>query len=469
MRRVDELLLRLPEITPVGTGWLAWRIRAAVAAGHADEACRLLDQADAAAASGDGAGQADSPDLAMARAVVAEHVGDVTGLHACADRLLTPVEQAGLSPCAIVRAHGWRIRAAVWAGEPEQARTALRELDQAAVGAEPEAAVDIALARAWVAWLDGDISGVAETVAAVERDVGDSGSGAAELALLAGSAHRERNQLAKAVPLLEEAHDPRRHVLSPCRRRARSQRTRPLPPGLGALTWRRWNWWCQPVLRTRTCRPPIDLHLRSTEVKVRLDQGDVAGARATVRDAPPGADTQLLAARVALQEAPAQARELVEAVDPRVPRQAVEELLLRAQLPDAEPEDESAAVIEAISVGGPLGLVRTFLDEGPVLSRRLSQLALDHTDRTLGRLAALACHELALAPTRRRTGPIEQLTARELAVLRMLPLRMSNREMAAQLYISVNTLKTHIRAIYRKLDVPHRSAAVHRATALQLV
>ena len=51
----------------------------------------------------------------------------------------------------------------------------------------------------------------------------------------------------------------------------------------------------------------------------------------------------------------------------------------------------------------------------------------------------------------------------------MLPLRMSNREMAAQLYISVNTLKTHVRAIYRKLDAPHRSAAVRRATVLQLV
>ena len=45
---------------------------------------------------------------------------------------------------------------------------------------------------------------------------------------------------------------------------------------------------------------------------------------------------------------------------------------------------------------------------------------------------------------------------------------MSNREMAAQLYISVNTLRTHVRATDRKLDVPHRSAAVHRATALQL-
>jgi LuxR family maltose regulon positive regulatory protein len=215
--------------------------------------------------------------------------------------------------------------------------------------------------------------------------------------------------------------------------------------------------------------PTADAHLRTTEVKVRLGQGDAAGAQAALHHAPPGAETQLLAARVALQHAPAQARDLVEAVDARTPRQRVEALLLRAQLPDANPKDGPAAVVEAISVGGPLGLVRTFLDEGPTVSRQLSQLALHNTDRALGRLAAQACQELAQAPTRRQPPPIEQLTARELAVLRMLPLRMSNREMADQLYISVNTLKTHVRAIYRKLDVPHRSAAVHRANALQLV
>ena len=468
LRGVDELFLRLPEITPVSPGWSAWRIRAAVAAGRVDEACRLLDRADAAAVAAAGSGEVDSPDLVMARAAVAEHVGDVTGLLASADRLLTPVEQAGTSPCAIVRAHGWRVRAVVWAGEAEQARTALRELGQAAAGTEPEAAVDIALARAWVAWLDGDVSGVAATVAAVEANGGGSGSGSAELALLAGLAHRERNHLAKAVPLLDEARSlaaaSSHHVVAALAASELARCHRASGADMEAL---------ELVVSTRAAHPDlppaIDLHLRGTEVKVRLDQGDLAGARAAVRDGPPGADTQLLAGRVALQEAPTEARELAESVDPCVPRHAVEALLLRAQLPDADPADESAAVLEAISVGGPLGLVRTFLDEGPALNRRLSELALDHTDRTLGRLAALACRELALAPTRRQTGPIEQLTARELAVLRMLPLRMSNREMAAQLYISVNTLKTHVRAIYRKLDVPHRSAAVHRATALQLV
>ena len=470
LRRVDELLLRLPEITPVSPRWLAWRIRAAVAAGRVDEACRLLDQADAAAASAGGAGQADSPDLVMARAVVAEHLGDVAGLLACADRLLTPVERTGTSPCAIARAHGWRIRALVWAGEAEQARAALRELDQAAVGAAPEVAVDIALARAWVAWLDGDISARrGDRRGCRSATLGDSGSGSAELALLAGSAHRERNHLAKAVPLLEEAHTlaatSSHHVVAALAASELARCHRASGADMEAL---------ELVVSTRAAHPDlppaIDLHLRSTEVKVRLDQGDVAGAQAT---RPRRTTGSRHAAAGRAGGAPASPGAGPGArwrpSTPSAPRQAVEELLLRAQLPDAEPEDESAALIEAISVGGPLGLVRTFLDEGPALSRRLPELALDHTDRTLGRLAALACHELALAPTRRQTGPIEQLTARELAVLRMLPLRMSNREMAAQLYISVNTLKTHVRAIYRKLDVPHRSAAVHRATALQLV
>jgi len=468
LRRVDELMVRRPEITPAGPGWLAWRIRAAVSAGRVDEACRLLDRADAAARSANGAGHEDSPDLVMARAVVAEHLGEVTDLLTSADRLLTPGAQAGDSPGGVVRAHGWRVRARVWAGDADRAKSAMRELDKAAVGAEVEAAVDIVLARAWVAWCDGDISGVAETIAAREGDGGDRGSRTAELALLAGWARRERNHLAKAVPLLDEARSlaavHSHHVVAALAASELARCHRASGAGMEAL---------ELVASTRGAHPglppAIDLHLRGTEVMVRLDLGDVAGARAAVRDGPPGADTQLLAARVALKEAPSEARELVESVDPSAPRHVVETLLLRAQLPDAEPEDESAAVIEAISVGGALGLVRTFLDEGPALNRRLSDLALDHADRDVGHLAALACHELDLATTRRQTGPIEQLTARELAVLRMLPLRMSNREMAAQLYVSVNTLKTHVRAIYRKLDVPHRSAAVRRATALQLV
>jgi LuxR family maltose regulon positive regulatory protein len=48
-------------------------------------------------------------------------------------------------------------------------------------------------------------------------------------------------------------------------------------------------------------------------------------------------------------------------------------------------------------------------------------------------------------------------------VLRYLPSRLSNREIGAELYVSLNTIKSHLKTIYRKLDVEGREAAVRRA------
>ena len=58
---------------------------------------------------------------------------------------------------------------------------------------------------------------------------------------------------------------------------------------------------------------------------------------------------------------------------------------------------------------------------------------------------------------------VEDLTERELAVLRYLPSPMSQREIAEELYVSLNTVKTHCRAIYRKLGTGDRKAAVQAA------
>jgi LuxR family maltose regulon positive regulatory protein len=63
----------------------------------------------------------------------------------------------------------------------------------------------------------------------------------------------------------------------------------------------------------------------------------------------------------------------------------------------------------------------------------------------------------------------EELTPKELEVLRLLATRLSRREIAARLYVSLNTVKTHQRAVYRKLRVEHRSAAVSRARELGLL
>ena len=66
------------------------------------------------------------------------------------------------------------------------------------------------------------------------------------------------------------------------------------------------------------------------------------------------------------------------------------------------------------------------------------------------------------------TGP-ERLTERELAVLALLPAPLSQRELARNLFVSQNTMKTHLRAIYRKLGVDSRDEAVLRARSLRLL
>ena len=64
---------------------------------------------------------------------------------------------------------------------------------------------------------------------------------------------------------------------------------------------------------------------------------------------------------------------------------------------------------------------------------------------------------------------VEQLSEREVVVLRFLPTMMSNHEIASELFVSVNTVKTHLKSIYRKLDVTDRRDAVRRARERELL
>jgi LuxR family maltose regulon positive regulatory protein len=77
---------------------------------------------------------------------------------------------------------------------------------------------------------------------------------------------------------------------------------------------------------------------------------------------------------------------------------------------------------------------------------------------------------LRLAPrVQAQESLVEPLTERELAVLAYLPGRLRNQEIAADLFVSVNTVKTHLGNIYRKLGVTERNEAVDRATSLGLL
>ena len=79
-------------------------------------------------------------------------------------------------------------------------------------------------------------------------------------------------------------------------------------------------------------------------------------------------------------------------------------------------------------------------------------------------------------PAQRRPLPVpsaplvvEPLSEREREVLLLLAGMLSTAEIAAEMYLSVNTVKTHLRSIYRKLSAAHRGEAVRRARQLQLI
>ena len=105
---------------------------------------------------------------------------------------------------------------------------------------------------------------------------------------------------------------------------------------------------------------------------------------------------------------------------------------------------------------------------GPVL-RRDPELAGPH--RRL--LAPALGHEQLPAPARSADQPpvlmVEPLTEREREVLVHVSGMLNTAEVASEMYISVNTVKTHLRNIYRKLAAAHRSEAVRRARQLQLI
>jgi LuxR family maltose regulon positive regulatory protein len=123
----------------------------------------------------------------------------------------------------------------------------------------------------------------------------------------------------------------------------------------------------------------------------------------------------------------------------------------------------------AIALLAPSGHVRVFADEGPALVPLLRRLAVTgvHLDY-VGALLRAVGDGLPLAPDA-TGGLIDPLSNRELEVLRLVSVGLSNREISDQLFISVPTVKRHISTILEKLSANSRTQAVSVARSLQLI
>jgi LuxR family maltose regulon positive regulatory protein len=158
-------------------------------------------------------------------------------------------------------------------------------------------------------------------------------------------------------------------------------------------------------------------------------------------------------------------------------------LALQAIHHDAIGEKSAALdkLTTALNLAEPSGFIRLFADLGPQMFGLLKQLvrqnvALDYIGQIL---AAFRDDERAVVPEAadrptasprqpRRPSPpsqplVEPLTNRELDVLELLAQRLSNKEIAEKLFISGETIKSHLQNIFQKLEVSKRREAVEKA------
>jgi LuxR family maltose regulon positive regulatory protein len=175
----------------------------------------------------------------------------------------------------------------------------------------------------------------------------------------------------------------------------------------------------------------------------------------------------LLPARLALaHDRPDEALRLLDGLAPMVPRDQLAVDLLRARvLMTMDAALASDALNRAVELAVEDGFVLVFGEEGHAVARQARVVA-----EGLGSPAGtrLAIGLGAPPPSRARAGQLV-FSKREETVLRYLPSRLTNREIARECFMSVNTVKTHLKSIYAKLGVSTRSQAIDEARRLNLL
>ena len=180
----------------------------------------------------------------------------------------------------------------------------------------------------------------------------------------------------------------------------------------------------------------------------------------------------------------------------------LEALLLRAQMHAVLGDREArlADVDLALELAEPEGFISVFVEEGAPIAEALAILLdegrldgaapagalqagraragmahriLDASSQTQPAAVAGNEHCAGLVSSSLLAGeavqPVEPLTERELDVLRLMAEGLTYREIAAKLLISVNTVRSHVKAAYGKLNVNNRTKAIEAATLLRLL
>jgi LuxR family maltose regulon positive regulatory protein len=130
---------------------------------------------------------------------------------------------------------------------------------------------------------------------------------------------------------------------------------------------------------------------------------------------------------------------------------------------------------QALTLAKPGGFLQIFVDEGPPMARLLYKalsrgIAPEYVRRLLAAFPVAETEQTGPPDTPApQSDLIEPLSERELQVLELIAEGLTNPEIAARLFLALNTVKAHCGNIYGKLDVHSRTQAVARAQALGLL
>jgi LuxR family maltose regulon positive regulatory protein len=346
------------------------------------------------------------------------------------------------------RARGWQALAEAWHGDLTAAEKALGESRECGPGRDPGASCLAALASAQVSLARDDLAGA-------RKLLDDAGEHVAGRHQLPGEPH-----LSVVTALI----------------RARTVLADGDSTGARGL-----------VLRLRDTSAPDDPHLdwmlTLLDCEIALRTGDTGRARVTLASQADGpyrdrADSQLMLGRLLLTEgdftgALEAAQPVLDGAADGVTLQIKVAALLVAAVADRRlglTETAAELLEQALALAEPDDASRVFLDAGQPVRSAITVLV-PPTSRSAGFAGRILERFDTQLP--QGGGAPEQaevlLTDSELAVLRFLPSHLTNQEIAEALFLSINTVKTHLRSAYRKLGVTSRRAAIARGRRLDLL
>ncbi len=142
---------------------------------------------------------------------------------------------------------------------------------------------------------------------------------------------------------------------------------------------------------------------------------------------------------------------------------------------NGDPNQALTFLEQALALAEPGGFVRVFVNEGSSMARLLYEaahlnIARDYTSRLLAAFPILGTEQASLTKSKSPTVELmERLSEREIDVLQLLAKGLPRSEIAATLFLSPHTIKSHIRNIYGKLDVHNQMQAVAKARGLGIL